>query len=134
MNRCKQKSKRSGAALVEFALCLPLFLAIGFGTLETCRMIYLRQSLKIAAYEAARLAIVPGVDADAVATQCDLVLSGRNITEYEFQCLPEDPNLAEVGEIITVTVSANAESYALIGGWFYQGEVVTQSVSIMAEY
>ncbi|MEO1526341.1 MAG: TadE/TadG family type IV pilus assembly protein [Planctomycetota bacterium] len=129
-----RKQRRRGAALVEFALCLPLFLIIGFGTLETCRMLYLRQSLKIAAYEAARIAIVPEVDADAVEAQCDLILSGRNIADYEFSCVPADPNTAGFGEVITVTASVDAASYAIVGGWFYQGEVVTQSVSIMAEY
>lgn len=120
--------------MVEFALSLPLFLAIGFGTLETCRMLYLRQSLKIAAYEAARIAIVPGVDAEAVKDQSDLILNGRNVSSYNFSCSPADPDAANLGEVITVTVSVNAADYAIIGGWFYQDDVVTQSVSIMAEY
>lgn len=130
----RKKRPRTGAALIEFALCLPLFLAIAVGTLETCRMIYLRQSLKIAAYEAARLAIVPGIDAQSVQDQCDVFLWGRNISGHEFSCTPQDPAGADYEDIITITVSMPAEEYALFGAWFYQGQVITQSVSIMAEY
>ena len=130
-NRAEQ---RRGGALIEFTLCLPVFLVIAFGTIETCRMLYLRQSLKIAAYESARIGIVPGADAAVVEAQCDLMLKGRKISGYEFSCEPGDPGTLEYGDIFTATVSLNAESYAIMGAWLYRGKVVTQSVSIMAEY
>ncbi len=40
------------------------------GTIETCRMIYLRQSLKLASYECARIGITAGYD--SVETMRDL--------------------------------------------------------------
>ncbi|WP_044250445.1 TadE/TadG family type IV pilus assembly protein [Rhodopirellula sp. SWK7] len=125
---------RRGAALIEFVVCLPVLLAISLGTLETCRMIYLRQSLKLAAYECARLAIVPGVDAGMLQDQCDVFLMGRKIQGYQFSCSPADPKDAQFGETITTTVSMSAESNAIVGAWFYQGKTLTESVSIMAEY
>ena len=51
--RKKQLPKR-GIAAVEFAVIAPVFFLILLGTIETCTMIFLQQSLKIAAYEAAR--------------------------------------------------------------------------------
>ncbi|EMI47279.1 hypothetical protein RRSWK_00285 [Rhodopirellula sp. SWK7] len=97
-------------------------------------MIYLRQSLKLAAYECARLAIVPGVDAGMLQDQCDVFLMGRKIQGYQFSCSPADPKDAQFGETITTTVSMSAESNAIVGAWFYQGKTLTESVSIMAEY
>ena len=44
-------ANRRGAAMIEFAVCMPIFFMITMGTIETCHMIYVRQSLKIASYE-----------------------------------------------------------------------------------
>lgn len=134
MGHRQPKRLRRGGAMVEFALCLPVLLAIAFGSIETCRMIYLRQSIKLAAYECARLAIVPGIDAQTLQDQCDVFLLGRGIDGYEFNCSPADPKTAAFGETITTTVSMKAETNALVGAWFYQGRVLSESVSIMAEY
>ncbi|ELP33117.1 TadE/TadG family type IV pilus assembly protein [Rhodopirellula baltica] len=127
------RAKR-GAALMEFVMCLPVLLVITLGTLETCRMIYLRQSLKLAAYECARLAIVPGVDSQMVQDQCDVFLLGRGIRGYTFTCTPADPKDAIYGELVTTNVSMKAESNAIVGAWFYRGKTLSESVSIMAEY
>ncbi len=70
---------RSGAAMIELALFLPVFFMITMATVETCRVLYLRQSLTIAAYECARLGIVPGITRDVLDDQCVAVLGGRRI-------------------------------------------------------
>jgi Flp pilus assembly protein TadG len=57
--KCRQ---RNGAAVVELAAVLPVFVLLLMGTIETCNMIFLQQSLKIAAYEGARITIVPATD------------------------------------------------------------------------
>lgn len=128
------RQRRRGTALIEFAICMPVFFAITMGTIETCRMIYLRQSLMIAAYECARLGIVPEVTSDSVQDQCDVILLGRGIKKYELECSPQDPSTLQYGEIFKTTISTPAEENALVGGWFYRGKVISASVSIMAEY
>ena len=50
MSRRFTKRRRRGAALIEFAVTLPLLVLILFATIEACSMVYLQQSLKIAAY------------------------------------------------------------------------------------
>lgn len=47
--------RRDGSASVELALCLPLFVLVVIGTVETCSLIHLQETLKTASYEAARL-------------------------------------------------------------------------------
>ncbi|PAY20917.1 pilus assembly protein TadE [Rhodopirellula sp. SM50] len=120
--------------MIEFAVCLPVFLLIAMGTIETCRMIYLRQSLKVAAYECARLAIVPEVTPADLQDQCDVLLLGRNISSYTLNCTPADPSTLNYGEIFITTVEAPASENALVGSWIYGSSTVSESVSIMMEY
>jgi len=49
MKGMMQQNKR-GAAVVEFAILLPVFVLILFGSIEACSMIFLQQSLEMAAY------------------------------------------------------------------------------------
>ncbi len=96
-------------------------------------MLYLRQSLKIAAYECARLAIVPGISAEDVQDQCDVFLTGRKIKNYTLTSNPVDPTSARYGELLTMTVQVPAKENALVGSWFYANKVFSESVTIMAE-
>ncbi len=133
-NRSNKSTNRQGAALIELAICLPVFFLITMATIETCRMIYLRQSLKIAAYECARLAIVPGSTKQNVIDQCDLILLGRNISGYQFSCTPSDPSTLTYGDLFKVTLTIAAKNSSIVGTWFYRGKVFNESVTIMAEY
>ncbi len=128
------RRNRKGAALIELAVFIPILFVISIATLETCRMIYLRQSLKIAAYECARLAIVPGVTAEDIQAQCDAVLLGRKIDEYTLTCTPADPQQLRVGELFKAEVEAPATEAAIVASWFYSGSSLKEHVVIMAEY
>ena len=125
---------RRAAALIEFAVCLPVFLLITMGTTEVCRMIYLRQSLKIVAFECARLGIVPEVTMEDLQDQCDVMMLGRKLNDYTLHCSPSDLSTLAYGDAFTVTVDINASSNALIGSWFYRNKTFSEAVTIMAEY
>ncbi len=120
--------------MIEFAVCLPVFVLITFATLETCRMIYLRQSLKLAAYECARLGILPEITPASMQDQCDVILLGRGIQNYTLSYTPSDLSTLEFGNLLVTTVQAPAAENALIGSWLYGGQAVSESVTIMAEY
>lgn len=125
--------RRCGAAMIEFAICMPVFFILAMGTIETCRMMYLRQSLKLAAYECARVGIMPGATRDLLQDQCDVILRGRQVRNYEFSCSPADPADIQFGELFTTTITASAEANALVGAWFYQKKILSESVVIMGE-
>ena len=112
---------------------MPVFLAISMGTIETCRMMYLQQSLEIAAYECCRLAIVPGITQEDVQDQGDVILYGRGIDTFVLET-SADPQSLSYGDLFTTTVSVNATDHTIVGGWFYSGKTLTETVSIMAEY
>ena len=54
------KRKRSGAAVVEFAVVVPLLFLIVFALIEYARMAMVSQTLTHAAQEGCRRGIVPG--------------------------------------------------------------------------
>lgn len=103
-------------------------------TVETCRVLYLRQSLTIAAYECARLGIVPGMDRDALDAQCDVILRGRNIKGAVMSTNPPDLNTLQYGDTLAVTVTVALDQNAVLGTWFYRGRTITETTTIMAEY
>lgn len=49
--RPTRKRKRRGAAVVEFAVCLPVIIIIVFGAIEAASLLFLKQALIQSAYE-----------------------------------------------------------------------------------
>lgn len=119
--------------MVEFAICMPVFFLLAMSTIETCRMMYLRQSLKIAGYECARIGITPGMSAEVMQNQCDAIMTGRQIRNYQMLFQPTDLEGLQFGDLLTITVNASAADNALVGAWFYRQKTLSESVTIMAE-
>lgn len=122
-----------GAALVELAICLPVFFLITMGTIESCRMIYLRQSLKMAAYETARLALVPGVERGDLETMCDIFLRSRRLEGYRMT-LSAEPASLTFQEPLTVTVEIPASECAVVSSWFFREQTFRERVTVLMEY
>lgn len=132
--RLAQASQRRGAALVEFAVILPVLVLIFFATIEACGMINLEQSLKVAAYEATRVALVPGTTAGNVSASGQQVLADRRIKGGTVTVTPSDIAGAPYGTYIRVTVSAPAKGNSIVGDWFFGGKTLSSSVEMMKEY
>ena len=81
--RFRNHNRRIGAFTVEFAICSGLFFTILLSGFEFARFMYARHSIEQAAYEAARVGIVPGktsVQVIAKATQILNATGVRNAT------------------------------------------------------
>ncbi len=130
MNRFR--TSRAGIAVTELAVCLPIIMALVFGTFEACSMIYLRQSLSIAAYEGARVAIVPGTLTDDARYQTEMILDARGVHDFTVNVTP-NLETATVGTFIAVNVSAPCEANSILGGWFYQDRRIDRTVQMMKE-
>jgi len=100
------RPKRRGAAAVETAICLPLFVIIVLGTIECCDLMFLRQGLVQAAYEGARVAIVPGAEPDNVIEQVNRILVQRRIRASSIRITPPNFHRAPFGTQVTVEVDA----------------------------
>lgn len=125
--------KRRGAAIVEFAIVLPVFVLILLGTIEATSMIFLQQSLKIAAYESTRVALVPGADASNVQAAADGILNGRGVVDPIVTVTPSDFENSPYGTAIQVQIRVDCDKNSVMSPWFYQGRQLTTQVTMMKE-
>jgi hypothetical protein len=80
----KRKSRsRHGAAAVEMAIVLPLFLTLIFGIIEFGRAMMVQQILVNTAREAARRAVIPGATDQQVHLIIKDYMTAAGISEYE---------------------------------------------------
>ena len=133
-NRRKNEHARTGAAVVELALCLPLLVVFTLGTIEICNCIYKRQSLAITAYEGARVALIVGATEENVRTQCDFLLADRRLHEAVVTIAPDDFESAPAGTFIAVEVSVPHAPNSILPTSVFAQEFMTARVEMMKEY
>lgn len=126
--------KRRGSVVVEMAFCLPLIVLLILGTIESCSMIFLKQSLTIASYEGARRALEPGAMASDVEAVINQVLSDRRIVDGTVQITPNDFQNAFTGDSIEIVVTAPCETNRIIPMKFYAGQSITGTTTMLKEY
>jgi hypothetical protein len=104
------------------------------GTIETCTMIFLRQSLHIAAYEGARVAIVPDSEADDVRNAATRLLDLRRVKDASIEVFPEDIENAPYGSFIRVEITSPCSSNSVLPLRFYGGRTIKGTVEMMKEF
>jgi len=102
----RQSVSRRGAALVEFAVCLPVLMIMVLGSMEASSAIFVRQALTTSAYEGAREAIRTGATTSAAITRAQDVLTARRIRSSTIRFTPGDVQSAARGSTIILEVSA----------------------------
>jgi hypothetical protein len=133
MRRPIRKARgRLGIAIVEVAIVLPIFVTIALATIDTCRVIYIRHSAKIAAYECARIGVIPGATENDLQTQCDAIMTERGLKDYSFVLSKNLAALAK-GELLRVTVSVPADANWFNQSWFYKNSNFDESVTILVD-
>ncbi|HBJ34000.1 MAG TPA: hypothetical protein DDZ51_04385 [Planctomycetaceae bacterium] len=132
--RCQpfQRRHSRGLATVEVAICLPLFVVIVFGTIECCDLMFLRQGLLQAAYEGARVAIVPNAKTENVLEQVDRILLQRGIQASAVRVIPPDFDTSPFGTEVTVEVDAELGSNGQLMRLVQHG-TIRGSASMMIE-
>jgi Flp pilus assembly protein TadG len=131
--RHRDPSFRHGVAASELAVCLPVLVLLVLAMIEACTMIFLKQSLTVAAYEGVRTALEPAaVQADVVASASSVLadrrVNGGNVTvTRNFEALAP-------GEYVQVIVSAPADRNSVIPGSFFRGRTLTASATMMKEF
>ena len=128
------RRRPTGAAAAEFAVCLPVMILLLFGAMEACTMIYLKQSLTIAAYEAGRTATLPGATSGDVVADCERILAERNVSGGQITLNPLDIAAAPVGSQLLIAVSAPCDLNRISGAWFFGGRTLAGRAEFMKEY
>lgn len=129
-----RRQSRAGVAAAELAVCLPVIVLIVLATIEACTMVFLKQSLSIAAYEGARTALAQNATDADVMRAAQQVLTERRVNGGAVVVLPADLAAVAQGEYMTVTATAPAAGNAVIPIQFYRGRTLTGSATIMKEF
>jgi Flp pilus assembly protein TadG len=100
---------RSGNAVLDMALIMPLLIMLTFGAVEYGFALYIKHTLQAAAREGARAAIVAGATAANVQTSVDSAMSVAGFAQAKYTrpptILPANWTTAPAGTTITVTVT-----------------------------
>jgi len=102
---------RSGAAAVEFAIVLPIFLMILFGIIQFGSVLFLHNNMVNAAREAARRMSVAELDAAAAETYAENYLAGWGLT---FDVDATEPAAGVPNGDVSVQITVPAADAALI--------------------
>lgn len=138
-NRNKHANRR-GVAAMEAAVVLPLFLVIVFGSIEATDAIYLKRHLTLAAYEAATELEDPEGTFSHAQTRCGQILNARSIQQFTMTALSSGTysgtaldDLPPGGEY-TVTVTAPVTENSVSPNWFFQGQSVRGTVTMVRSH
>ena len=122
---------RRGAALVEFALTVPILFLILFVSVEFMRVNTIVNSIENAAYEGARRGIVPGTTAEEIIADAKTLTDAVGIRGAVIDVQPA--TIAEDTPEITVTVNVPADSNAFVAPRFFAGDTITKTCTLSRE-
>ncbi len=110
MFRFLQKTRSRGQNMVEFALVMPIFFLLVFGTIELGFLVYTNHTLSNATREGARFAMVHGERSGEMATVASVeeVVRDRSSalnSQITVERVEFDPPAAEPGSRVTVETS-----------------------------
>jgi len=98
--------RRRAAAVVEFAVCLPLLMLIVLGAIEATHAIFLKQALSAAAYEGMRVAIEPRSTQAEATEHANSILKSRLVNGSKLVFNPSNFDEVERGQKVSLVVSA----------------------------
>ena len=139
----RRPRNRSGVAASEFAVILPILFILIAGTVETYTTIQLKESVLVAAYEAARGGVGRHSTNAGMIAKADQVLADRGVdvssmgtTYIEFSA---DVQTVPKLNPFTVTVTAPTNGNTVLpfsGNWFswFGNREVSASVTLLKEF
>ena len=125
---------RTGVAAAELAACLPVIILLVLAMIECCTMIFLKQSVTVAAYEGVRTAVEHNATPAEVRGKCEGILNDRRVQQGTITISPANFETIPPGRYIEVTVSAPAGANSVIPGSFFRGRNLSGSAEMMKEF
>jgi Flp pilus assembly protein TadG len=104
--RRNRRRSRLGIEIAELAFALPIMTTLVFGTLELCELLFLKQSLAVASYEAGRLAARSDTTTTDVTTRFEQIMASRRVTGATIQLTPSNLATAARGDHVRIDVTA----------------------------
>jgi len=129
--------RRLGVAASEMAVCLPLFVLVVFGGIETADMVFLKETLKSASYEGGRAGAKWNSDNQQVSSRITALLDARHVEDATFEIeLPANANdVSQLnrGDIFTIRISAQADNNTIGPLGLYSGQVLSATTIMVRE-
>lgn len=136
----RSRQQRRGATSVEFALCLPVVVLVFFAMIDFCRFFFCQYANDQAAYEACRVAIVPGAKIAAVQTRATTYLTNCGINGATVTVEPRNaanavqPSIDKQTKTVSVTITFPFGNAAWITPQFFVNRNVTSTCTLNHEY
>ena len=125
------RRSRSGLVTVELALTAGLAFFFFFAALEFARVSMIRHTVDHAAYEAARVGIVPGATAAQVEAKARQVLGTAALRVFDLAVSPSPIQLG--ARTVTVTISVPLERNLFAPARFFAGKRFERSFTMQRE-
>jgi hypothetical protein len=132
--RRRKSDKRRGAAVVEAAVCGGIIVTLTFATLEVCSSIYLKESVTVAAYEAARVGVKRKATFQDAKSQAESILESRGVKSGIITISPSDFSSLKALDPITVVVRAPVSKNGFFIGKFMSNKKMRGRLSMYREF
>ena len=126
-----RNQSRRGASTVEFALTAPILFLLLFGGYELSRANMLMHTCEAAAYEGARVGIVPGATSDEVEDAVNQILATVGVKNASVDVEPSDLN--SESEFIAVSVQFSFQDNSLLAPAFMGSEPFLRTCELIRE-
>ena len=124
---------RRAAAMVEFAICLPVIVLVVLGSIEAASAIFIRQAMAVAAYEGIRQAVRRDGDAESASTAARDVLSQRSVRSATIEFEPSDLSTLERGEPAVIRITAGMKANSPFFGRILEDRQITVATTMVRE-
>lgn len=131
--------KRRGAAMVEAAIILPVFILLVFGLIEASRLAMVATILTDAAREGCRVAVIDGNTNSDVTTRINQILTSSNINSSYVTMTQTPSDCTTVSSssnpnTIQVNLSVPYKNVSWLGTpYLFQNATVTASATMSSE-
>lgn len=122
--RKSKKQTRRGATAVELSLTLPILFLFVFATYELGRANMMMHTVEAAAYEGARVGIIPGANAEETEQAARDILATAGIREAEVTITPGD--LSGNSDTISVEISFRFADNSLMAPLFMGDRAISR--------
>ena len=126
---------RSGAAMVEAALVLPVLVLLIFGFMEMARMGMAFQLITNAAIQSCRIAVINGYTQADVTTRAQSILASGGIApnSYTLATTPANVTTTHHGDAVTVSISVPYSNIAWLTPMFLSSTTLKASATHTSE-
>jgi Flp pilus assembly protein TadG len=124
-------ARRRGTATVELAVCVPLIVSLVFGAIEVANVIFLKQALSVASYEAAQRASARGGDETNAQEAAESVLAAHGVSNGTIDIEPAVTIETEAGTEIVVTATAPLSGNTFLFQMFRDDDALTTTTTML---